>query len=296
MKNKKAISRNPLFRASIILLILSWTFLSFAEAHENINQKLKSLRAIRGTFTFAVLGDNRGGGNEYETITRRMMEHQPAFVVNTGDMIGATNKKQWAYFREKSKAVTVPYFLAVGNHDAYDEESETLYKKEVDLPGNELYYSFVVSDSLFIVLDSSIPGHDRDITDGQFQWLKSVLSKSRGKHKFVFLHHPLYPDQTRGLHFGESLDFYPAERDRLERLFEKYKVNIVFTGHEHLYLRKMVNGVAHITTGGAGAPLYTEVEKGGFHHFLLVTVKRDGVRGQVIDDRGIVRDSFEFKN
>ena len=73
----------------------------------------------------------RGGGDEYETITRRMVEHQPAFVANTGDMIGAANKEQWAYFREKSKAVTVPYFLTVGNHDAYDEESETLYKKEV---------------------------------------------------------------------------------------------------------------------------------------------------------------------
>ena len=123
-----------------------------------------------------------------------------------------------------------------------------------------------------------------------------MLSKSRSKHKFVFLHHPLYPDEARGLHFGESLDFYPEERDRLERLFERYKVNIVFTGHEHLYLRKMVNGAAHITTGCAGAPLYTEDEKRGFHHFLLVTVKRDGAEGRVIDDKGMVRDGFEFKN
>lgn len=37
------------------------------------------------------------------------------------------------------------------------------------------------------------------------------------------------------------------------------------------YLRKIVNGVMHVITGG-GALLYTNEEKGGFCHFILVTV------------------------
>ena len=60
-------------------------------------------------------------------------------MVNTGDMVGSPKKNLWADFWEMSKPLMVPYFLTVGNHDVNDLKSEKLYKKEVDLPGNELY-------------------------------------------------------------------------------------------------------------------------------------------------------------
>ena len=86
----------------------------------------------------------------------------------------------------------------------------------------------------------------------------------------------------------------PRTRDRLEALFAKYKVNIVFAGHEHLYLRKVVNGIVHIITGGGGAPLYAEDKEGGFYHFVLVTVDGNEVTGKVIDINGNVRDTFKL--
>ena len=57
-----------------------------------------------------------------------------------------------------SKPITVPYFLTVGNHDIHPKVpgSEKTYKEQVDLPGNELYYSFTAGNSLFVVLDSYI--------------------------------------------------------------------------------------------------------------------------------------------
>ena len=48
----------------------------------------------------------------------------------------------------------------------------------------------------------------------------------------------------------------------------------------------------HIITGGGGAQLYAEEEKGGFYHFVLVTVDGDKVKGQVIDIKGKVKDTF----
>ncbi len=278
------------FVACLILCIT--VSVSFGDPYKNFHQKIEPLNKLLGSFTFAVIGDNRSDGKEYEALIHRMMGYNPAFVINTGDMIGATNKTQWAKFWEESKPVTVPYFLTAGNHDAYDAESEKLYRDETALPGEKLYYSFHAGDSLFVILDSTVPGRDRRITDGQYRWLEQALSPSYYRHKFVFVHHPLYPEEGRGEHFGESLDMFPKERDRIERLFEKEKVTIVFTGHEHLYLRKMVDGVLHIITGGGGAALYADESKGGFHHFLLVTVDRDGVTGKVIDDKGVVRDTF----
>jgi hypothetical protein len=150
----------------------------------------------------------------------------------------------------------------------------------------------VADDALFVILDSNIPGQERKITDGQYKWLEQVLAAAGYEHKFVFVHHPLYPEKGKGHYYEESLDKYPADRDRLEALFAKYKVNIVFVGHEHLYLRKLMDGVMQIITGGGGAPLYTGEKEGGFYHFILVTVDGSKVTGKVIDINGKVRDTF----
>ncbi len=214
------------------------------------------------------------------------MERKPDFVVNTGDMIVAPgNKREWAKFWEMSKPISVPYFLTVGNHDAHPKVplSEKTYKQEVDLPGNELYYSFVAGNSLFIVLDSCMENQEKRIIGGQFKWLEAVLVNSTQKHKFVFLHHPLYTDLGKGHHAHDSLDKYPESRDRLEALFAKCKVDAVFAGHEHYYEKRSVDNVLYIITGGGGAPVYDKEEYGGFNHFVQMSVDGDKVSGEVID-------------
>jgi 3',5'-cyclic AMP phosphodiesterase CpdA len=224
-----------------------------------------------------------------------IMKRKPAFVVNTGDMIATPgDKNDWAQFWEMSKPITVPYFLTVGNHDAHPNVpfSEKVYKQEVDLPGNELYYSFAAGNSLFIVLDSFIDGQEKRIMGEQFKWLEDLLARSEQKHKFVFVHHPLYTVPGKGVHSGVSLDLYPKDRDRLEALFLKSKVDAVFCGHEHFYQRKTVDGITHIITGGGGAPLYGKDEDGAFNHFIVVTVDNDTVSSEVIDMNGKVRDKF----
>ena len=67
---------------------------------------------------------------------------------------------------------------------------------------------------------------------------------------------------------------------------------MVFLGHEHLYLRKTIDGIPHIIVGGGGAPLYAKDEDGGFHHYVLVTVDGDKVAGEVVDVNGKIRDRF----
>ncbi len=69
---------------------------------------------------------------------------------------------------------------------------------------------------------------------------------------------------------------------------------MVLACHEHLYLRKIVGGVMHTITGGGGALLYTGEKKGGFYHFILVPVDADKVKGEVIDIRGEVKDTFQI--
>ena len=279
----------------IISLILSLTATVFAAQDQQIQQKLAALESIQGKFSFVIIGDNRSGNDTYKKIVSMIMERKPDFVVNTGDMIATPGDiKEWTRFWDLSKPITVPYFLTVGNHDAHPKVplSEKRYKEQVDLPGNELYYSFVAGNSLFIILDSYLDDQEKKITGVQLKWLEGVLAASRQTHKFVFLHHPLYTDLGKGHHAHDSIDKYPDSRDRLEALFAKSRVDAVFAGHEHYYERRTVDGIIHVITGGGGAPIYDKEEYGGFNHFVQVTVDGDKVSAEVVDINGKVRDKF----
>jgi hypothetical protein len=272
---------------------------SYAAQDQQLTKKLAALEKLPPKFSFVVLGDNRAGDPACDAVYQKLLaaalKRKPDLFMNTGDQIDKPgNVENWKRFWDLSKNVEIPYFLTVGNHDAHVEVagSEQTYREQVDLPGNELYYSFAAGNALFIVLDSYLKGEDKKITGKQFKWLEQVLVSSTQKHKFIFIHHPLYPEPGRGKHHGNSLDRYKEERDRLQALFVKNQVSMVFLGHEHYYLRKTIGGIPHIIAGGGGAPLYAKDEDGGFHHYVLVTVDGDRVSGMVVDVNGTIRDKF----
>jgi 3',5'-cyclic AMP phosphodiesterase CpdA len=281
--------------STVVTLVCISAIPVFAAQDQPLQQKLAALEKVTGKFSFAVLGDNRTCDDIYRKIIGQVMERKPAFVVSTGDQIEKPgNREMWTNFWEMSRVVTVPYFFTVGNHDIHPNVagSEQTYKEQVNLPGNELYYSFTAGNSLFVVLDSYIEGEDKKITGEQFKWLEKVLAASKQRHMFVFVHHPLFPEAGKGKHHGNSLDRYKEDRDRLQALFVKHGVAMVLLGHEHMYLRKTVDGIPHIIAGGGGAPLYAKDEDGGFHHYVLVTVDGDKVSGEVVDIKGKARDTF----
>jgi predicted phosphodiesterase len=268
---------------------------AFAAQEQHIQQRLSALEKIQGKFTFIVLGDNRSGDEKYQKLVSLAMERRPDFIVNIGDVIDRPGDvKQWDNFWEISRSIIVPYFLAAGNHDIHPNvpSSEKTYRDQVDLPGNELYYSFAEGNSLFVVLDSQLKGQDKRIIGNQFKWLENVIMTSTHKHVFVFLHHPLYTNLWKGHHSHDSLDKYPEHRDKLQALFAKSRVHAVFAGHEHYYEKRTVDGILHIISGGGGAPMYDREEDGGFFHFIRVTVDGDRVSGEVVDINGRVRDRF----
>jgi 3',5'-cyclic AMP phosphodiesterase CpdA len=282
-----------------VILVLICHCLAFAAQDQSLSQKLAALEKLPSRFSFVVFGDNRAGDPACDAVHQRVvavaLERKPDLIVNTGDLVNTPgNIQDWAKFWEMSKTITVPYFLTVGNHDIHPmaKGSERIYKEQVDLPGNELYYSFQAGNSLFVVLDTNLDDAEKKITGEQLTWLEGVLSKGKRKHTFVFVHHPLFPEKNKGKHHENSLDRYPKERDALQALFVKNKVTMVFTGHEHLYLRKTVDNIPHIIAGGGGAPLYGKDDEGGFYHFVVVTVDGDRVGAEVVDLNGKIRDRF----
>ena len=63
---------------------------------------------------------------------------------------------------------------------------------------------------------------------------------------FVMDGHPLY---SAGKHHGADVDL----RDQVLPLFERYKINAVFSGHEHVYERmKPHDGINFFVLGNSG--------------------------------------------
>ncbi len=70
---------------------------------------------------------------------------------------------------------------------------------------------------------SHVAGND---TASQRNWLINGLKNSTATWKFVIGHHPLY---TAGVRKGKTGDMI----DAFQEIFEKYKVDAYFCGHEH---------------------------------------------------------------
>ncbi|MDQ2732762.1 MAG: metallophosphoesterase [Armatimonadota bacterium] len=231
-------------------------------------------------FTFVVFGDNRPDGEEkpvtevFKRILSEVRSVHPAFVVTTGDLIFGSATDQDLVNREYDevlplvKSLDVPVYFAAGNHEIRGAPAnEAIYRKRVS---DKLYYSFDCGSAHLVVLDSDIVGQEHRITGAQFDWLQKDLQRAKGKqHRFVFLHQQPYPVSY---HTGSSLDTHPDDRDRFQKLLEDNKVELLITGHEHLYDDSIHGGVREIIAGGAGAPLYPSIRGGSFFHYLIITI------------------------
>ncbi len=284
----------PLFVSGLLLLFAVVDCFGAEPAHL-ANQDASQLRKLTAPFTFVVFGDNRTGNEVYGGLAKRIVEEKPAFVINVGDVTADEGDvKLWNEFVRLSAPITVPYFIVPGNHEINDKGSEAEFKQFVQQPGNELYYSFKVGGALCIILDTEQPGFVSRIAGDQQVWLKGVLAGSKEKYKFVFLHRPMYPYKGVGHHYGDSLNKFEADRDRLQSLFVKYKVDAVFAGHEHFYKRGEKDGIVEVITGGGGSPLYTHESEGGFYHYIRADISKNSAVFKVIDDKGMVRDTFKI--
>ena len=229
--------------------------------------------------TVAVVGD-AGVGEEPQ---RRVAEAICAWhdrvrrldaVVTTGDNVyqdGAPEDFPEKFFEPYTCVFrrAVPFRAALGNHDvATDHGRHMIGDPAFGMKGR--YYSFAAGPAVFVVLDSN------DLDAPQLAWLDRTLRRARSaRWTIAVLHHPPY---SAGTEHGPSGEV----RALLSPRFERYGVDLVLSGHEHLYSRATADGVPYVVTGGGGAALYpcadplppeTDVCR-SVHHFLVLRIGR----------------------
>lgn len=194
---------------------------------------------------------------------------EPEAVIIVGDLVyGYAHEdekerllEEWKAFLNEMRKIKAPVLLVPGNHEIFGESwAEEFYRKY----GSPLYYSKVIGDRLFIVLNSEEVGREETIAGEQLEFLKKTLEKYKNlTKKFVFLHKPLWEEEYES--GGWNRFVHP--------LLVEYGVNAVFAGHFHSYRFEERDGVKYFVTGGGGAEITFQEGLGDFFHFILVREK-----------------------
>ena len=117
---------------------------------------------------------------------------------------------------------------------------------------------------------------ERRVCGEQLDWLRHDLARhADAAGIFVFMHRPLFSWFTD--------DFNPDDSEELQHLFRTHPVRAVFASHDHMYGLEVRDGVRYYTAGGGGAPLYAQPDRGGFAHYLLVTIGAGEVDYNVVE-------------
>jgi predicted phosphodiesterase len=256
----------------------------------------------------AVLGDTHSALNSaHEQNAADILADKPDFVLHTGDLsVGRTESRLQDFFLVEAPVLrSVPIYPARGNHDGSGARFTQLFLPKQDhRPAT--YYSVRWGAVAVIALDTN-----QSVAEGsaQWRWLSSTLAVLAGDpgvaFKLVEMH---WGPFDSGSGHGSNLKVRAA----MVPLFERYGVDIVLSGHDHVFERSTVKGIKYVVTGGGGGgggkygykrhlvmgSWWTEAQASDFHHCLLEIAgntlhftAREAGTGRVLDqfvlDKGI---------
>jgi hypothetical protein len=246
--------------------------------------------------TFAVIGDNGTGKAPQYDVARQLLKSHAVtpfeLVLMMGDnMYGSQQPRDFVDKFEIPYGpllrMGIPFYAALGNHD----EPDNRHYPHFNMSGQR-YYTIARGAVRFFFLDTNF------MDPPQLKWFDGALAAAGEDWKIAIFHHPIYSDGDR---HGPNVQL----RVVLEPLLVKYGVDVVFSGHEHVYERvKPQKGIPYFIVGSSG-----QLRKGGITPsaitaasyaddcaFLIATIDGDALSFQTISRTGVVVDSGEIRN
>lgn len=223
------------------------------------------------------IADTRGGTfdlyvntNVLNTIVTRILALDPPAdaVLVAGDMINTPdnvdgNYRQFTNCMAPLAAAGIPTYCAIGNHESNSDPWYPAWAEAFDFPTNgpagweELVYYVDVGDARIIALDAFTDGTNwvRDtiaypssgytckIPVSHRNWVRTIAgTNSPTPFDIVFSHGVAYPfTYAHATLLEDCLDQNPVYRDLFCELLSDIKATVHFTGHEHLYMRRMID-------------------------------------------------------
>ncbi len=257
---------------------------------------------------FMIYGDNRTDSAAHAAVVRGMVVVPAAFLVHTGDLVEkGGNAAQWQTFFDIEAPLLRErcLFSSVGNHELSDGAGASYVKYfgpaelptvpkpassslvAVPLPGDAGSAPFSLEQlsgtyrwgNVRLFLLNGMVAYETGPTRA---WLDKALADADDEPglvwRIVVVHHGPW---SSGPHGGNA---HLLEAG-IPAVFRAHKIDLVISGHDHIYERGVAEGLAYLVSGGGGAPLY-RVKKAGptsrhyesVHHFIDATATASAIQ------------------
>lgn len=185
------------------------------------------------------------------------------FVANLGDFTNDSTNEEWNYYSEAFGDLNKDYTIApvAGNHDGLGVWNWFCNMFCLDTTQsvqnlNGVNYSFDYANAHFSVLNTN---DLLSLSVSQLQWLENDLNSTDKDWKIVFMHKSPYTLGKDGK-WPDALYL----QESLTKVLDKCGADIVFSGHDHMYLRTKTlknnavssDGTTYVLSGTAGTKRY----------------------------------------
>ncbi|MEW5848073.1 MAG: metallophosphoesterase family protein [Myxococcota bacterium] len=227
------------------------------------------LPGTKAKFRFWAVGDSGKANTAQEMVRDAMLnwvgEDRPQFYIHAGDIAyreGTDEQFTLEFFHMYPTVLrNTVFWPAPGNHDLYAAEPELSSGPYFDayvLPtageaggvpsGKENYYSWDYANVHFVVLD--VDGSPREADGAMLAWLQQDLAATTQDWIIAYWHHPPY---SKGSHDSDTEEKLIEMRENAVPILEAAGVDLVITGHSHIYERSfMVDGAYDTPTTADG--------------------------------------------
>ena len=190
-------------------------------------------------------------------LARWIADQRPDLVIHTGDVTvdAADQEADAAYCARQLASLGVPIVTVPGNHDVgevghphqpVNEERLARFRRHF---GDDRWLRDVDGWRL-IGLNSMIIGGGPGDAE-QSEWLEAAMADAAGRRIAWFMHRPLFietPDEADTGYWSVK----PGPRRALLDLLQRYRVEIVASGHLHRWHEMRLNGTHYIWGPAAG--------------------------------------------
>lgn len=262
-----------------------------------------------GEFTFIFGSDPQSvSKKDYETLAF-MYDYaltqvpNPAFFLLAGDITQDGYKStQWQAFFESNVArwSSIPFMPAMGNHDFKGDPRYLTFNSRFNTPDNgpggdlgHTVYCFEYGDAFIATLNTEVvPAAAVAPTIAkELDWLEGKLAASDKKWKILQFHEGPYTSNHDPTYIRSLLI------DRIDAM----DIDLVLSGHDHLYLRTSMlgdrkvapgEGTTYVTGGTVGNKFYEYVEASR----RWTEIKADEIDQQIINFVTVSKDKIQFRS
>lgn len=195
---------------------------------------------VREAYTVLLIGDAQIGAKNIDQDTAglrdtldKALQKAPdaAFILSAGDQVNTgSSRDEYDGLLSLPHFKSLPFVPTIGNHDNHELFSyhfnvpnESLAHGKTPAGGN---YYFVYGNTLFVVINSNSRNFDQHAA-----FIRDAVKKhGQSRWKIAMMHHSIY-----GSDIPRSATI--ELRENLYTVFDKYGMDIVLSGHDHIYVR-----------------------------------------------------------